>query len=78
MSDIAKTKNRKDTKQVIENALLAAIDLRDSIFEIGDEPLIRTMDLLIYALGTVATRSRLESAHEVHGGMPIKRQASAA
>ena len=38
------------------------MDLRDTIFEIGDEPLIHTMDLLVYALGKVATRHRLEHA----------------
>lgn len=52
--------NRADRR--IDDALLAAMDLRDTIFEIGDEPLIHTMDLLVYALGKVATRHRLEHA----------------
>jgi len=45
----------------IENAILDAIELRNSLFKINDEQLIRTMDLLIYALGSVATRRRLEN-----------------
>lgn len=58
MSKNAQTAWRQEHERAIEDALLAALDLRDSIFKIGDEPLIRTMDLLIYALGKVAIRER--------------------
>ncbi len=58
MSKNAQTAWRQEQERTIEDALLAALDLRDSIFKIGDEPLIRTMDLLIYALGKVAIRER--------------------
>ena len=73
-----RTNNGRDIKLLIESALLQAIDLRDSVFEIGDEPLIRTMDLLIYALGTVAARNRLEQSHADHGRLIAKERASAA
>lgn len=63
MSKNAQTASRQEHERTIEDALLAALDLRDSIFKIGDEPLIRTMDLLIYALGKVAVRERGPRKH---------------
>lgn len=40
--------------ECIDRVIIAAIDLRDLLFDLGDENIIYAMDLLIFSLGQVA------------------------
>lgn len=59
---MANPTTRKSRDLLINQTIIATIELRDLIFKIGDEQLIRSVDLLIYALGSYSARSRIKSA----------------
>ncbi len=60
-------KNKSDNNKVandvsINRTIIAAVKLRELVFATSDESLIRTMDLLIYAIGRYASNHRVKDA----------------